>query len=102
VNLCIEEGLIMNKNIALPKSNSGFSPENPIQILRIDDIKSQIGLSRSAIYDRLNPHSPRFDVTFPKQVHLGGRAVGFIASEVSAWLQSRIDFSRRAKGGQNV
>jgi prophage regulatory protein len=68
---------------------------NPLQhapvILRLKQLTSQIGLSRAAIYDRLNPHSPRYDATFPKQISLGERAIGFLESEVHAWLQARID-----------
>jgi prophage regulatory protein len=63
----------------------------PIQILRLEQVCSIISLSRSAVYDRLDPKSPRHDRSFPKQIPLGGRAVGFLASEVNAWLQARMD-----------
>jgi prophage regulatory protein len=77
-------------------------PLSSIAMIRQKQLQACTGLSRSAIYDRLNPQSPRHDPTFPKQVHLGCRAVGFVESEVLAWLQSRISLRRRAKGGQNA
>lgn len=63
----------------------------PIQILRLEQVCSIISLSRSAVYDRLDPKSPRHDRAFPKQIQLGSRSVGFLESEVQAWLQARVD-----------
>jgi prophage regulatory protein len=77
-------------------------PQQPLVILRLNQLIPKLGLSRAAIYDRLNPHSTRYDATFPKRISLGGRAVGFIEFEVHAWLQAQIELSRRAKGGPNV
>jgi prophage regulatory protein len=67
-----------------------------IHILRRRDLESRLRLSRSTIYDKINPRSPRYDATFPKPVHLGnGAAVGWIESEVDGWLQCQIDASRK-------
>jgi len=60
----------------------------PISILRRTDVEARTGLSRSTIYLRLSQG------TFPKPVNLGGRAVGWVASEVDAWLADRIHRSR--------
>lgn len=68
---------------------------DPLRILRLGQLCEKIGLGRSAIYDRLDPHSPRHDPNFPKPVNLGSRAVGFVEAEVDAWLGDRIK-SRRA------
>lgn len=65
--------------------------QTPIKILRLEQVCSIISLSRSAVYDRLDSKSPRHDRAFPKQIQLGGRAVGFIESEVNAWIQAQID-----------
>ena len=59
------------------------------RILRLKQITELTGLSRSAIYDRLDPKSKRHDSSFPKQVKLGGStnaAVGWVESEVMAWI----------------
>jgi prophage regulatory protein len=53
-------------------------------ILRLPDIKTITGLSRSTIYLRIEQGA------FPKPVSLGGRAVGWPASEVAALNAARI------------
>lgn len=69
----------------------------PLRILRMRDITGKLGLGRSAIYDRLDPKSPRYDPTFPKPFTLGdGRAVGFIEGEVDSWLSLQISKSRKS------
>ncbi|MDD2882842.1 MAG: AlpA family phage regulatory protein [Rhodoferax sp.] len=64
-------------------------------ILRIGPVQLRIGLSRSFIYSMLDPESPSHDPTFPKPIRLSARAVGWVESEISAWLTSRIAASRR-------
>ncbi len=67
-------------------------------ILRRRDLESRIGLSRSTIYDKINPHSPRYDVTFPKPIRLGnGAAVGWLLHEVEHWLGEQIENSRKSQ-----
>lgn len=62
------------------------------RVLRLPAVKASTGLSRSTIYLRLA------EGTFPKPVSLGGRAVGWLESEVQEWLQRRIDASRSTAG----
>lgn len=57
--------------------------------IRLPELKNQTGLSRSTIYDKLNPKSPRYDSTFPLPKKLGSRAIGWIEAEVQAWIESR-------------
>ncbi len=64
-----------------------------ITILRLKQVSECTGLSRSTIYDRMNPKSPRYDPTFPKSVELGPGAVGWVESEIQAWLASRVNGS---------
>jgi len=52
--------------------------------LRLPAIKMSTGLSRSSIYLRIAQR------VFPKPVSLGGRAVGWPASEVAALNAARI------------
>jgi prophage regulatory protein len=67
-------------------------------ILRLSSLQERVGLSRSSIYDRLNPGSPRFDPNFPKPIALGGgartRAIGWVEAEVDAFIEARIRLSR--------
>lgn len=70
------------------------------RILRLPAVIARTGLSRSTIYERINPRSERYDVTFPKQVSLGrsARAVGFVEAEIDVWLDRQIEASRRVVG----
>ncbi|WP_301585003.1 helix-turn-helix transcriptional regulator [Halomonas alkaliantarctica] len=60
-----------------------------LTVLRMKDLKDFIGLSRSKIYEMLDPKSKRHDPEFPRQVRLGTAAVGWYRGEVVAWLESR-------------
>ena len=59
-------------------------------ILRLPAVKVNTGLSRSTIYLRMGQG------TFPQAVSLGGRAVGWLESEIQEWLQKRVDARRSA------
>lgn len=75
--------------------------QNPIvlTILRRRDLEARLKLSRSTIYDKINPNSQRYDSSFPKPFRLGnGSAVGWVESEVDEWLRQLIDASRKALG----
>ena len=61
-----------------------------IKILRLKSLCVRIGLGRSTIYDRINKKSPRYDKTFPRPIKLGATAIGWIESEVIAWIQQRV------------
>jgi prophage regulatory protein len=58
-------------------------------ILRLPEVKTRTGLSRSTIYLRVA------EGTFPEPIKLGDRAVGWLESEVEAWLQKLIEASRK-------
>jgi prophage regulatory protein len=60
-----------------------------LKILRLSQVQERIGLSRSTIYDRMNPNSPRFDSTFPRPVKLGASAIGWFESGITEWLMGR-------------
>lgn len=59
-------------------------------ILRLPTVKARTGLSRSTIYLRIAAG------TFPRPIPLGGRAVGWLESEVEGWLSEQVDSSRNA------
>ena len=58
-------------------------------IHRLPIVKNITGLSRSAIYQRIA------EGTFPKQINLGGRAVGWLEEEIQNWIKQRLAESRR-------
>lgn len=49
-------------------------------VLRLPAVKQRTGLSRSAIYNRVVAGS------FPRSLSLGGRARGWLESEISSWI----------------
>ena len=53
-------------------------------IHRLPEVKTITGLSRSTIYELIRRNE------FPQPVPLGLRAVGWIDSEIKAWLKERI------------
>lgn len=59
-----------------------------VRFLRLPEVLARTGLSRSTIYVRLEQGR------FPRPVSLGGRAVGWIESEVDEWIRERIAASR--------
>jgi len=63
-------------------------------ILRLPEVKTRTGLSRSSIYLRVS------EGRFPKSISLGGRAVGWIASEIDGWLDEQIIKSRAPHTGR--
>lgn len=66
---------------------------NNFQMCRIINIQQLIectGLSRSTIYELINPKSKYFDSTFPKQINLTANRVGWVAQEINDWLEAKI------------
>lgn len=59
-----------------------------LRYIRMKETCRKIGLSKSAIYDRINAGA------FPAPVRLGGRAVAFVESEVDAWMRAILAANR--------
>lgn len=73
-----------------------------LTILRRKQVQARTGLSRSTIYSRLKPNPKRpgdFDPTFPKPVSLGAKSVGWVESEIEAWLSAQVERNRCKHGG---
>ena len=64
-----------------------------MEILRIKVVQRRTGLGRSTIYDRISKG------TFPRQISLGARAVGWIDSEIDQWVNVQISHSRGESTG---
>ncbi len=60
----------------------------PTRVLRLPRVQARTGLSRSTIYVRVANGS------FPQPIRLGDRAVGWLESEVDAWIREQIAASR--------
>jgi len=59
------------------------------KILRLPEVISRAGLSRSSIYAFMAKS------TFPSHIHLGARSVGWLENELQEWLTSRAESSRK-------
>ncbi len=57
----------------------------PARILRLPEVIIRVGLRRASIYQHMAAGS------FPKQIALGIRAVGWLESEIDEWLAVRIN-----------
>jgi prophage regulatory protein len=60
-------------------------------ILRLALVKQRTGLSRSSIYNGIKQG------TFPPQISLGPRAVGWLESSIDQWIQSRVELSSKVE-----
>jgi len=65
-------------------------------VIRTPELLYQLGVSRSTVW-RWEKSCP----DFPKRIRLGERSVGWLRSEVNAWLASRdrVDDSHETNGG---
>lgn len=59
------------------------------KILRLPAVKESTGLSRSTIYLRMVNND------FPRPISLGGRSVGWLEEDINAWLEMKIEASRK-------
>ena len=60
----------------------------PPTILRRKQVEARVGLRRSTLYSRVAEGS------FPPPVRLGKRAVGWVESEITEFIEQRIAESR--------
>ncbi|MRT14783.1 AlpA family phage regulatory protein [Enterobacteriaceae bacterium RIT711] len=61
----------------------------PLRILRMAELTALLGISRSSIYEKLNPKSRYYDADFPKPIRLGAASVGWRSTSVDEWIVSR-------------
>lgn len=61
------------------------------RILRLRDVLARTGLTRSMAYALVKAQD------FPTPINLGARAVGWLESEIDAWIAGRVDASRGAR-----
>ena len=64
--------------------------EQPLSILRRKAVEERTGLSRTTLYDYIRAGR------FPAPVRVGARAVGWVASEVDAYLATQVERSRKS------
>jgi prophage regulatory protein len=72
-----------------------------LKIIRLKELIELTALSRSTIYNKIDSSSSQFDSEFPIPISLGASSVGWIASEVNLWINSKIQ-QRNQTIGQEV
>ena len=60
------------------------------KILRFPQVQARTGLPRSTTYLKISQGE------FPKPVPLGARSVGWLESEIDAWIANQVKSSREA------
>lgn len=63
------------------------------KIIRLPEVKSKTGLSRSTIYLHMTKG------TFPQNISLSERAVGWLDADIERWLGERIAASKAVNNG---
>ncbi|MBF0422163.1 MAG: AlpA family transcriptional regulator [Magnetococcales bacterium] len=58
------------------------------RILRLPEVKTRTGLSRSTIYLKVSKQE------FPAPIRLGARSIGWPETDIESWLNERIAASR--------
>jgi len=66
--------------------------QTALTILRCKQVEKRVGLSRSTIYAKVAAGE------FPAPIALGARAVGWLESDIIAWIESRITISHVLEG----
>lgn len=71
-------------------NNQTPSTKNSVQgVMRLPDVCRATGLSKSTIWNKLNPDSKYRDDSFPKQFKISANAVAWSAEEIYAWLDAK-------------
>lgn len=60
------------------------APRAEKRLIRMRDVCARVGVGRSTLYKMIRLSD------FPAPKHLGGRAVGWLASDVDSWIDSRV------------
>ena len=70
-----------------------FNPPPPRshRSLRWPELRNTVGYSRTNIYYLMKKGD------FPQAIKLGGRAIGWLESEVNEWINDRVAISRRGE-----
>jgi len=81
----------MKNSICLPQHQSTTNnrpaqpqPHQLSRLLRLPEVKARVGLSRSSIYAGIDYG------TFPPPIHIGQKAVAWVESDITDWINEKI------------
>lgn len=72
------------KLLLTPESNA-LNIGDVMRIIKLKEVLQKTGLGRTTMYGLIK------SLNFPQSIPLGLRAVGWLDSEVDAWIKSRLD-----------
>lgn len=67
------------------------TPTPTERIIRRKEAIAMLGISKTTFSDWQNPKSDRYREDFPKKIQLGANSVGYLESELAAFIQSLAD-----------
>ena len=91
------DGAIENQDGAgrlCPTHTSNSRDENPRRFLRLPAVENRVGLGKSSIYAMIAARQ------FPAAIPIGERAVGWLESDIEAWISARIAQARASTPAQ--
>lgn len=74
---------VMKEHMETSICNPPFVPMSRVEV------EATLHISRSKIYEMINPESPRYDQSFPKPLRWGNRSVMWKQSEIFEWMLTR-------------
>ena len=83
----------MNTVQVAPRTSAPTNVTAIDRMLSRREVEHRTSLSRSTMYQQIA------DGIFPKQIELGARRVGWLESDVQAWIAARIAAARNLRGG---
>jgi prophage regulatory protein len=97
VNMCDVKNIL-----AVDEGNDLCFHKFPLtEIIRLESVgvvSEMLGISRSGIYERMDPNSKYFDPDFPKPVQLGRSTIRFVVFEINEYIMKKIE-DRNLKDG---
>ena len=68
------------------------------RLLRNKEVQDYIGISRTAIYNKLKEKSPYYDPKFPRPIQIGAKSIVWIEEEIEDYIQ----FCKTHTRSQNI
>lgn len=68
---------------SITKDHTPVTTDRP-RLIRLPEVKTRIGLSRSTIYNRIA------DKTFPAPITLSGKSVAWLESDIDDWINCKL------------